>query len=241
LFKCHFKFHTVKVKAANSDNILEFPVKTALTDIFQICYGHQNCAAYYNGNIIASIDGIDTAEQRDPVIIAEYKVWIKLDKYAPFVKLYQPFQTIKELFKQEFKEWDINDYVVKQSGEMIGNTYLSVLSSTADSPINFVPHMIWVKFENEPPCQLDVKQNETIEAFCDRQNLTQFRAKQRDVTLEGDQTLDYHLTTSDNPIMFTPLKVWVKYNDNEPIQLDGKRNETIQEFVIRHKLAADVL
>ena len=60
---------------------------------------------------MASLDAIDTTKQQDPVIIAEYKVWIKLDKYTPYGNLYQPIQTIKELFKQEFKEWDINDYI----------------------------------------------------------------------------------------------------------------------------------
>jgi len=172
------KSYTVKVKAANSNQILEIPVGTPLIDVFQRFYGHQNCAAYYNGKVMASIEGIDTAKQQEPVIIVEYKIWIKLDKYTPYGKLCRPFQTIKELFKQEFKEWDINDYVVKQNGEIIGNTYLSVLSATEDNPICFAPHMVWVKFEDQPPYQMDVKWVETIDEFCERHKLTCFTTKQ---------------------------------------------------------------
>ena len=223
------------MKAANSDQILEFPVETPLTDIFLRCYGHQNCAAYYNGKIVVSIDGIDST-QLNPVIIEEYKVWIKLDEYTPSGKLSQPFQTIKDLFKQEFEEWDINDYVVKQNDEMIGNTHLSVLSSIEDNPICFIPYKIWVKFEDQPPCLMDVKRIESIEECRKRHKLIRFAAKQNDVTLKGDHTLNYQLATPDNPIQFTPLDIWMKVNDSEPIKLDSKRNESIEEFMIRHKI-----
>ena len=187
------QFHTgsgVWVKTAYSNQVLEFPLKTSLIDIFQKSYGHQNCAAYYNGKIVASIDGID-ATQVNPVIIAEYKAWIKLDENIAHGKLCQPFQTVKELFKQEFEELDINDYVVKQNGEMIGNTYVSVLSSTDGNPICFVPYKIWVKFEDQLPYQMDVKRVESFEEFRERHNLIHFVAKQDDVILKGNHILNH--------------------------------------------------
>ena len=124
--------------------------------------------------------------------------------------------------------------MVKQNDEMIGNTYLSVLASTADNPICFAPHMVWVKFGDQPPCQMDIKHVESIEEFCERHKLTSFATKQNGVKLKGDNTL-YQLTTLDNPILLTPLKFWVKIEGGEPIQLDAKRNETVGEFMIRHK------
>ena len=224
------------MKAVNSDQVLEFPVETSLVEIFQKSYGHQNCAAYYNGKIVASIDGID-ATRLNPVIIEEYKVWIKLDDQAPHEVLCQPFQTIKELFKQEFGERDFNDYVVKQSSEMIGNTYLSILSLTEINPICFIPYKIWVKFEGEPTFQMDVKRSESIDEFRERHKIIHFVAEQNGVTLEGDHVLNYQLATPYNPILFTIRNIWIKFSNSEPIKLDSKTsNETIKEFMMRHNI-----
>ena len=225
------------MKTACGNQVLEFPLKTPLIDVFQKSYGHQNCAAYFNGKIVASTDGID-ATQLNPVIIAEYKAWIKLDEHIAHGKLCQPFQTVKELFKQEFEELDINDYVVKQNGEMIGNTFVSVLSSTEDNPICFVPYKIWVKFEDQLPYQMDVKRIESLEEFRKWHNLIRFAVKQDGVILKGDHLLNHQLSVPENPILFTPLEIWVRINNSEPIKLDSKtdESETIKEFMIRHNI-----
>jgi len=101
--------------------------------------------------------------------------------------------------------------------------------------------MVWVKFEDQPPYQMDVKRDESIEEFCERHKLTCFATKQNGVKIEDDHILNHQLVTPDNPVVFTPMKVWVKIDGGEPIQLIAKRNETIEEFIIRHKIAKSVL
>jgi len=61
------------------------------------------------------------------------------------------------------------------------------------------------------------------------------------VKIEDGHILNYQLATPDDPVVFTLMKVWVKIDDGEPIQLVAKRNETIEEFIIRHKIAKSML